>query len=359
MLRAAVQGVSRSGLHDGSVGQVRTDRHEDASEHGATPLSCLEHPYLLQKLDQFHYHRHEAQAERDHNMPLLDLFSYRKRVANGDTPDVYDYDNLPRTLRVQVIHIWGDAIGLDNEQTWKFIHDGVAREHGVLELGGQRTASGRCATYLLENRSVDQTLDMIEASFRYIHHLVRNSNPRVADNAINELNERFRRAGVGYQFEDGKVFRVDSELIHAEVVRPALRYLHEKGFEGPRDEFMQAHGHYRAGQTKDAITDANNAFESMLKTICDQRRWQYPKGARASDLLKVLREKGLLPDYLDNSFDQLAATLRSGLPKVRGEEGAHGQGSKPRETPDYVAAYALHLAAAKILFLADAHKAMK
>ena len=217
----------------------------------------------------------------------------------------------------------------------------------------------RCAAYLLENRSVDQALDMIEVSFLYVDKVVRNSKPQEADDAIDELNERFRRAGVGYQFENGRIFRVDSELIHAEVVRPALRYLHEKGFEGPRDEFMQAYGHYRAGQTKDAITDANNAFESTLKTICDQRRWQYPKGARVSELLKVLREKGLLPDYLDSSFDQLAATLKSGLPKVRGEEGAHGQGSKPRETPDYVAAYALHLAAAKILFLVKAHKAMR
>ena len=64
-----------------------------------------------------------------------------------------------------------------------------------------------------------------------------------------------------------------------------------------------------------------------------------------------------LPSYLDNSFDQLAATLKSGLPKVRGEESAHGQGATPRETPDYVAAYALHLAAAKILFLVETHDA--
>ena len=154
------------------------------------------------------------------------------------------------------------------------------------------------------------------------------------------------------------MFRVDSELIHSEVVRPALRYLHQKGFEGPRDEFLQAHA-YRVGETKDAITDANNAFESTLKAIYNQRQWQYQQGARASDLLKVVRQNGLLPNYLDASFDQLAATLKSGLPKVRNAAGAHGQGATPRETPDHVAAYALHLAAAKILFLVEAHEAMK
>ena len=72
-----------------------------------------------------------------------------------------------------------------------------------------------------------------------------------------------------------------------------------------------------------------------------------------------MRARGLLPDYLDASFDQLAATLKSGLPKVRGEQGAHGQGAAPRETPNHVAAYALHLAAAKILFLVEAQQAMK
>ena len=91
---------------------------------------------------------------------------------------------------------------------------------------------------------------------------------------------------------------------------------------------MKAHGHYRAGEMKDAITDANNAFESTLKSdLRAKGAWQYSNGARASDLLKVVRENGLLPSYLDNSFDQLAATLKSGLPKVRGEEGAHGQGA--------------------------------
>jgi hypothetical protein len=64
----------------------------------------------------------------------------------------------------------------------------------------------------------------------------------------------------------------------------------------------------------------------------------------------------LWPDYLDASFDQLIATLSSGLPKVRNDAAAHGQGAEIRNTPPYVAAYALHLAAAKIVLIAEAHK---
>ena len=301
-------------------------------------------------------------------MPVPDLYSYRKRLAAGDTPDVFTYDELPHALRVQIVHIWRRAIGQRHDQGWKWIHDRVAEGHGRFELADGYGEEARCTNFLLQSASVDETLDLIEVSFRFIERIVPKlgistrkaygvtSEPSAA---IEDLNERFRRAGVGYQFEGGQIFRVDSEFIHSEVVRPALRFLHQPGFEGPREEFLRAHACYRAGDTKDAVTNANNAFESTLKAICEQRRWKYPKGARASDLLKIVRDQGLLPDYLDNSFDQLAATLKSGLPKVRGEEGAHGQGAAPRKTPDHVAAYALHLAAAKIVFLVEAHRAMK
>ena len=39
-------------------------------------------------------------------MPVLDLFSYRKRVATGSTPDVFVYDELPEELRVQRVKIY-------------------------------------------------------------------------------------------------------------------------------------------------------------------------------------------------------------------------------------------------------------
>lgn len=160
-----------------------------------------------------------------------------------------------------------------------------------------------------------------------------------------------------YRFEQGRIIRIDSELVHSEIVKPALGYLGEPGFEGPRDEFLKAHAHYRAGETKAAITDANNAFESTLRAVCDQRGWPCDRGAPISVLLKIVRDNGLLPDYVGNSFNQLAATLHSGLPQLRNSEGGHGQGATPRETPDFVAGYAIHLAAVKILFIVEAHKA--
>ena len=314
-------------------------------------------------------------------MGVVDLYSYRKRVADGTVPDVFVYDELPQDLLVQVVHIWRDAIGPysephpyntsqvpSNNAGWRLIRGTVARERGLLELSGGSDLDKRCEKCLLDTPLLDVALDLIDATFIYLDRVARRFDRRererrgirlTPDEAIAELNVRFQRAGVGFQFEGGMLMRIDSDLIHSEVVRPALQYLNHKGFEGPRDEYRKAHAHYRAGETKAAVTEANNAFESTLKAICDHRRWPYPKGARASDLLKAVRDNRLLPDYLDASFDQLAATLKSGLPKVRGDEGSHGQGATPRETPGYVAAYALHLAAANIVFLVEAHQAME
>ena len=310
-------------------------------------------------------------------MPILDLFSYRNRVSKDNESDVYKYDSLPKELRVQIIYIWDEVIGhqhdsmysYDNSkpinQAWYTIHRTVAEEHGVLQLADGNTPQERCNNYLLESGDrMDRLLDLIEYSFIYIRKRIEQLYPRrnrnfykvTLDNAINKLNERFRRAGVGYRFESDQIVRIDSELIHSEIVKPALRFLNGVGFEGPRDEFLKAHKHYRNGNNKEAVTFANSAYESMLKVICDNKGWKYEKKSTATDLYKVVRKNGLLPDYLDESFNQLASSLKSGLPKVRHQEGSHGQGKTLHHTPEYIAGYAIHLTATNILLLYEAYK---
>ena len=310
-------------------------------------------------------------------MAFLNLFSHRMGASQEkDSPFVFD--TIPQALRVQIAHIMCDAIGRfylyggydfetrrENNQGWQTIHDIVARERGLFSLSEETRLDKCCVNYLLRTRRIEHVLDLVEVAFAYIHVNVRRLSAYhrkqkgikvTADQAINELNQRFMRARIGYQFDGGKIVRVDSEMAHREITRPAFHLLNKPGFEGPNDEFLRAHAHFRSGEMKDAIIDACNSFESTLKVICDQRGWTYDKGARASDLIRVVRKRGLLPAYLDRSFDQLVATLKSGLPTVRNEEGAHGQGAECRSTPNYVAAYALHLTASAILFLVGAHR---
>ena len=280
-------------------------------------------------------------------MATLDLYSHRKKVAEGEIPDTYEYNMLPTELRNQIARIWRNSIGEGRvyetgefferrwrtNGVWRDIHESIAQEHGRRTLGHQRDLFERCVAYLNEmsEDSIDKALDLVEFSFRQIDEQLRESDRRSRgrwginqqpDEAIGELNERFRRAGLGYQFEDGIILRIDSDLMHSETVLPALKFLREPGFEGPRQEFLAALEHRRKGNLKEATTSANNAFESTMKAICVQRQWKYSNTSEASKLVRVMKDNDLLPNYLEGAFDKLLLALTT----VRSNSGGHGQG---------------------------------
>jgi hypothetical protein len=47
--------------------------------------------------------------------------------------------------------------------------------------------------------------------------------------------------GLGYQFEQGHVLRVDSQFIHFDAVNPTLAVLSNSRFQWPHQEFFNAH----------------------------------------------------------------------------------------------------------------------
>jgi hypothetical protein len=303
---------------------------------------------------------------------IYDLYSKRRRDGEkASRDDVFQYDIIPPPVRVQIRKILTDGLGksyraagggLVRNNFYTSMCQILCREYGLDRLGSGTYEYDNLMLFI-DSCSTDYFLDVVELGCRFIDRVVRKENhfeverwdrTKNPDDLLDEVNYRFRRAGIGYRYESGMLLRIDSNLIHSEVTKPALRLLAAYGFEGPEEEFLNAHEHFRHGRQKETITEAAKAFESMMKAVCDRKGWPYAKGARASDLLKVLRTHRLWPDYLDRSFDQLLATLASGLPQVRNDDGAHGQGSTRREVPDYLAAYALHLAASHVVLLAEA-----
>ncbi len=312
-------------------------------------------------------------------MPTFETFSKRQEKCDSQgEPDVYQYDSLPEPFRIQVIHIWHDAIG--RYQTgwgdpqpfsnfkWKKIHDTLSRELGVFDLGNKNhDLRTQCEEYLLA-ADTSGALDLIEVSFQMIESGVPGLSEREREysgitqqpeDAIRELNHRFQEHGIGYRYESGEIIRVDSLYVHEEVVKPANSLLHDEGFRGASDEFMRAHEHYRKGRYKEAIAEALKAFESTMKAICDTRKWTYSENDTARPLINILLENGLIPKDLEGHFGGLRAALESGLPTISNRTSRHGQGMEPKEVPGYIAAYALHLAAADIVLLVEAHKALK
>ena len=309
-------------------------------------------------------------------MPIFDIFSKRQKNLRGETPDVYQYDQLPKSLRVQIVHILFDTLGNQDQYGWDLgkvraayesITKILCREYGVFRLPVDYIEKSRndrmldLVNYFLEEDDIEKCLDVVEISFYFVDtatrdywYLNKGDASETADQAIQELNDRFREYGVGYCFTNGQIVRIDSEFVHSEVVLPALRILNRKGYAGARQEFLKAHENYRKGDTKEALNECLKSLESVMKSICDKRKWPYDQRATASKLIGICFDNGLIPSFWQTQFAALRSLLESGVPTARNRLGGHGQGAAPKPVPGHIAGYALHMTAAAVVFLAEA-----
>ena len=310
-------------------------------------------------------------------IPIIDIFSKRKKKE--ETPFVFD--QIPERLRNQIVHIWIDAIGpygsggsgfaetsLPSNYYWGQIAKMLCREYGVFTLTeSHHNAEEQCFGFI-NGGSVEEVLDIVEISFRIIDRVIRNLSSQKkesmqiqqeADEAISELNTRFREHNVGYQYVEGYIQRVDSECMYREVTIPAVKVLKNKKYEGALEEFLNAHNKLKKGEYKEAIREANNAFESAMKSICNDNNWEVKGTPAAKRLIEICFDKGLVDPSLASQFNALRSTLESGLPTVRNMYGGHGQGDQRVDVPAYLARYALNLAGSNIILLIEANEGKK
>ena len=335
-------------------------------------------------------------------MLINEIFSERQKRIRGEVPDVYQYETIPRELRVQAIHILNRIFGqlypyvvksddfefeyiefghhqfdeymeLEKEFTeWqKFnlrsnyeqVHELLCQEYGVFTLGNSNDPCESVRSFLIETEETEKAIDVMELSIQHMercvagHHYTNESF--LTREAISKLNQRFREHGVGYQYESGQIIRIDSQLLHTEVVRPALQMLSASTYEGANEEFLSAHAHYRKGRYKECLNDSLNAFESCLKAICKKRGWAYTEKDTARRLIAIVFDEGLIPDFMQSHFSALRSVLESGVPTVRNRLGGHGQGPEKIIVPEYIAVYALHLTASNIVLLARAERSYR
>lgn len=320
-------------------------------------------------------------------MPLRS-YSLRKLLQQrSGEPEVYIYDSLPPFLRHQITQAFHEGIGRfvlydaysmhtvdEANGIWEQLDQICQKEiwtyAEALVRGNSQTSrrdyQSRYLNFVLNEPTVDDVLSAIEFGALALRLADRWQGGRLNDRgarmtgeaALQEINRRFVEHGVGYQIERDEIIRVDSKLVHAEVIKPALSLLTEPIFGKANEDFMTAHRHYRAGEYKDSITSANRAFESLLKAICDAKRWTYAAGDNASQLISKVTENGLFTRDFDQSFTAYVAMMKSGIPAVRNKSGGHGDGIADARVTGEIARYALNLSATNILFVAECFGAL-
>jgi len=301
-------------------------------------------------------------------MAVFDLFSKRQKRLRGDVPDVYTYDQIPDHLRVQIVHIIRDVIGRDRYESkahnaYNFLHKSLCREYGQFSLGtGYNESDEECLlNFLLKEKVTDKVIDVIELSFKYIDKIIKAdweysrqvSVSTTPDKAIEELNQRFKEHGIGFQYDGGELIKVDSSYTHSEIVKPTINLLWNNKFQGANEEYLKSHEHYRHGRNKECLTECLKAFESVMKIICKEKKWQYNETDTSKKLVQICFQNGLVPTFTQNQFTSLQNLLESGIPTIRNKLGGHGQGQIPQKVDDEMTRYALNLTGTNIIFLVE------
>lgn len=306
-------------------------------------------------------------------MPVIDLYSKRRKRALGLEPDVYTYDDFSSNLRAQIWYVVRDVLGVQSgrEQDLNYIQicEVLRREYGVYRLVGglhaRTQAMEELGQFISVEMDIDRVLDAVELCFlvaesyrdkSYSYEFPNEDSGKYIDECISEINTRFKEHGKGYEVHDGRVLRIDSEFLHQETVKPAISFLNQVEYAGPRDEYFGAYEHYRHGNLKEALNDALKAFESTIKVVLELRGWEYDKASPAKKLLGVLLANNFLPSYHQTHLNALSTLLESSVPTVRNKEGGHGQGPEVSEVEPEIAAYVLHMTASAIVMLCSLEK---
>ena len=262
-----------------------------------------------------------------HSVGIRETFSKRqKRLAKAGQQDVYQYDDLPKPFRVQVVYILVAAIGpsrashhgyeTPSAKIWESLHKDLRKEFGVFTLTGKTNSAQEDFVSFVLEAAPEQAFDAIEFAFQDIDDVVRRryqgliSTELKPSEAIEELNQRFKEHGIGYQFIQHVL--VASRFLNSSMLKllspPYRSSTHRDLMVQPRGIHQSLHTS-RHGRDKEAVVDALKAFESTMKAICVARKWAVDPTATAKDLIKTLLTNGLIPPELESHFTGLQLAM--------------------------------------------------
>ena len=300
------------------------------------------------------------------------VFSKRNRPQ----PASYRYD-VPSEVRSRILHAvrqhcesydsHTDFISLLNE-----VGEQLLVEYGSLLAPGFEAARVSDNPVIEHFFSCDDemVLDFLELLFRPFRNL--------GQPGVDAINAVLQDAAVGYELtpyvqtvsdEPGTLFgrpagkklditypkaiRRDSQYLHSEATQPALSLLSDGRYQGANEEFLSAHEHYRHGRYKECLNECLKAFESTMKTICDEKGWPYNPTDTAKTLIQTCLDNGLVPSFSQSQLTSLRTSLESGIPTVRNKRSGHGQGAQVTNVPPELARYALNLTGTTIVLLIE------
>jgi hypothetical protein len=290
----------------------------------------------------------------------------------AQTPPGRFREDFPEEVRSRILHIFQVSMNKNHREEFLNMLDEI--HPGLLKLYGRLYASSFEAARMSNNPVIEHffrcphplVLDFLELCFptlAYFRSCCQNSVVEEVNEVLREWGIRFeltpyvvtetgkpgrlfgREAGKALKTDFPKAIVKDDEYLHQNAVSPCLDILRNERFKVANEELLKAEEHYRVGNYDDAIANSGKAFETVLKTICNEKGWVYDKDKdTASKLIAICRDQGLYPGFYAPIFEA-AGTVRNKL-------GGHGKGPDPLYTVErHHVEHALHVTCSHILLL--------
>ena len=285
-------------------------------------------------------------------------FFRREAEANGEIPDVWTYDNLPKNVRVQ---IWQTFTGSYAQKYAEKICKILRHELGVETLTYQ--------TYWSFDGEWDYEDELRDCFFaditnarlafsivEYISIFIKSLHTQDSKKEINEINYRLKEARIGYEFntDANMLIKKSDEAVYQLSIEPAFHLLSDLKFKESIDNFAKAFSDYQSGTTKDlenAITNALKALESTIKNICKLKGYEFNEEKPLKDQVAVLKNKKFLPEKYSNYFDKITDLIIA-VATPRNKTAGHGQSDEAADIVDEkLVEFVLAQVASVIVFL--------
>ena len=303
-------------------------------------------------------------------MPLMGLFSRKK----APPPDTYQYsfsDNVRSRILQAFKHLADNSRPLPGsfEALLDDVEDKLAREYGGLHQPAYR-ATRRSDSAIINHFFCCPdalVIDFILTAFRSRYYTARQQG-------VEEINRILREEAIGYEFTNynerevekpdnvtpwrrgqlAKLIETDypeaiekrEEYPHDAIVRPCLSVLANPIFGIANAEMLKAHEHIRKGNLDDALTCCGAAYESLIKTILDRKKWAFdPAKDTCATLVDICVRNGLIPGFYADAL-KAPGRIRNNL------SSAHGRGPTPAHTASQEhVEHMIQLTSANILLL--------
>jgi hypothetical protein len=249
-----------------------------------------------------------------------------------------------------------DPNSINNDFTlcWDSLQDGLKKEHGWQDLRAYKSQSewealNNTREFIL--RGVPRfVLDAVEIFYDLLSEYKEHSkaDPVGYQSRVNTI---FEDGNLSWRLLEGRIIKVDSVWLEAEIHAKAAELLSVNGFDGALAEFQQARSDMSSGDHKGAIHAANLALESTIKSILGVQQ------EKPGVLFHKLVESGLIPDYHEGFLKAFEEHIVRSVPMARNfEKGVgHGQGSDINEPPKSLSELAVNLSGVLILYLLKQH----